>query len=79
MIDKIEDKFGGVDILINNAGISKFNLFTDITEEEWSEVMEVNLNGPYRVTRGVVRHMINNHFGSIINFLIYYCSSQSFY
>lgn len=44
MIDKIEDKFGGVDILINNAGISKFNLFTDITEEEWSEVMEVNLN-----------------------------------
>ena len=67
MIDKIEDKFGGVDILINNAGISKFNLFTDITEEEWSEVMEVNLNGPYRVTRGVVRHMINNHFGSIIN------------
>ena len=67
MIDKIEDKFGGVDILINNAGISKFNLFTDITEDEWSEVMEVNLNGPYRVTRGVVRHMINNHFGSIIN------------
>ncbi|MBQ6816256.1 MAG: 3-oxoacyl-ACP reductase FabG [Clostridia bacterium] len=60
-------KFGSVDILINNAGISSQNLFTDISENEWNNMINVNLTGVFNCTQAVLPTMINNKFGRIIN------------
>lgn len=67
MMQRIENDFGGADVIINNAGISKFGLFTDMTEEEWQEIINVNLSGAYRVTRHGVKPMIAKKQGCIIN------------
>lgn len=67
MIDIVNQKFGKIDVLINNAGISKFNLFSDITEDEWQEMININLSGAYRVTQGAIGGMIREHSGVIIN------------
>ena len=68
--DKVKyalDELGGIDVLINNAGISDFALFDTIDEEKWRTMMSVNLDGTYRVTREVVPYMIHNHSGNIVN------------
>lgn len=67
MMKKIENDFGGADVIINNAGISKFNLFTDITEEEWQEIININLSGAYRVTKHGIKPMIARRSGCVIN------------
>ena len=67
MMSKIENEFGGADVIINNAGISKFNLFTDVTEEEWQEIININLSGAYRVTRHGIKPMIARRSGCVIN------------
>ena len=58
---------GGIDILVNNAGITKDNLFMRMKPEEWEQVMGVNLNGVYHITRGLIRHMVKQRFGRIVN------------
>ena len=58
---------GGADILINNAGVSHFALFTDIFEEDWQRVMDINLNSAYRCTQQVLPFMISQKYGRIIN------------
>lgn len=58
---------GGIDILINNAGISLIKLFTETTDEEYYNIMNTNLGGTFFVTREVARNMIANHFGRIVN------------
>lgn len=60
-------QFEKIDILINNAGISRFNLFTDISFDEWHEVMNVNLNSVFYVTKKALQYMIPEHCGKIIN------------
>lgn len=60
-------QFEGIDILINNAGISKFNIFTDISYDEWHEVMNVNLNSVFYVTKKALQYMIPEQSGKIIN------------
>lgn len=67
MMKNLENEFGGVDVIINNAGISKFNLFTDITEEEWQEIININLSGAYRVAKHGIKSMISRRSGCIIN------------
>lgn len=62
-----KNKFGAIDILVNNAGIDKFQLFTDITNEDWDEMISNNLNSVFYMTREVVKDMINNKSGCIIN------------
>ena len=59
--------FEKIDILVNNAGISRFNLFTDISYDEWHEVMNVNLNSVFYVTKKALQYMIPEHEGKIIN------------
>lgn len=59
--------FGRVDILINNAGISKPKLLVDMTFEEWQRLMSVNLNGVFLTCKYAVPHMIQQRFGRIIN------------
>ena len=55
------------DILINNAGITKDNLFLRMTEDDWAEVIDTNLNSVFRMTKLVVRGMLNKKWGRIIN------------
>ncbi len=67
MIEKIKAKFSTIDVLVNNAGISLQKLFTDITPQEWDEVISTNLTSVYNVTHAVLPLMIKKHSGSIVN------------
>lgn len=67
MIEFAISKFGTIDILINNAGISKWGLFTDLKESEWDEIINVNLKSVFNVTSNVLPYMINQKSGCIIN------------
>ena len=57
----------GVDILINNAGISQFRQFVDMTEADWDNIMSVNIKSVYLCTHAVIPYMIHNKRGKIIN------------
>lgn len=59
--------FGGIDVLINNAGISEQKLFTEITDSDWDLMMKTNLNSAFYCCRSVVPFMLNKKDGSIIN------------
>ena len=67
VIKKIIDETGGIHILVNNAGITKDNLFMRMKPEEWLQVIDVNLNGVFHVTKSVIRTMVKQHSGRIIN------------
>lgn len=67
MMDKIEEIFDGIDILVNNAGITRDNLFIRMKEEDWDQVMDINLKGVFLCTKAVVRKMIKQKYGKIIN------------
>ena len=60
-------EYGKIDCLINNAGISSFSLFTDLTLDEWQKTMDVNLTGAFLYSREVARDMISAKSGKIIN------------
>ena len=60
-------KYGKIDVLINNAGISSTNLFTDITDDEWNKVINTNLYSAFCMSQEVCRNMIHNKSGLIIN------------
>jgi 3-oxoacyl-[acyl-carrier protein] reductase len=61
------DAMGSVDILVNNAGITRDNLFMRMSEEEWADVIEVNLTSTMRLCKGVVRGMMKARWGRIVN------------
>ena len=61
------EKYKNVDILINNAGIDQIKPFTDITDEDWNNMMQVNLNSVFYCTQEVIANMIHNKNGCIIN------------
>ena len=65
--EEMFSKIGGVDILINNAGIAQQKLFTDITSEDWDRMIGVNLTGVFNCTKGALPYMINKKSGCIIN------------
>ncbi len=67
MFESIENRFGGVDILINNAGIAQQKLFTDITEQDWDRMFGVNIKGMYLCCRQALPYMIHKKSGSIVN------------
>ena len=58
---------GSVDILVNNAGITRDNLFMRMSDEEWAQVLEVNLTATMRLCRGVLRGMMKARWGRIVN------------
>ncbi|WP_029688098.1 SDR family oxidoreductase [Thermoanaerobacter sp. A7A] len=67
MIDSIYNNFGRIDYLINNAGIAQIKPFIEITEEDWDRMMNVNLKGLFNCSQSVLRHMLPQKYGSIIN------------
>ncbi|MDR0678234.1 MAG: 3-oxoacyl-[acyl-carrier-protein] reductase [Holosporaceae bacterium] len=67
LITSIEQCCGQVDILVNNAGITKDQLLIRMSNEDWSDVMAVNLEAPFRLMRTVSRSMIKKKWGRIIN------------
>ena len=64
---EIDRLWGGLDVLINNAGISIRHRFLDITQEEWRRVVQTNLDGVFYVAREAARRMMNGHGGVILN------------
>lgn len=61
------NKFKNIDVLINNAGIAQEKPFTDITDEDWDKMMQVNLNSVFYCTQEVLENMIHSKKGCIIN------------
>ena len=61
------EKMGGIDILINNAGITRDNLFMRMSDEEWLDVLNVNLTATMKLCKGMIRGMMKNRWGRIIN------------
>ena len=66
-IAKTLSEYGSIDCLINNAAISSFSLFTDLSIEEWNETLAVNLTGAFLYSRGVIPDMLKRKEGRIIN------------
>lgn len=67
LAQQVLDKFGRVDVVVNNAGISSFAVFTDITSELWDKTFDVNVKGQFLVTRAFLPAMIHEKRGNIIN------------
>ena len=66
MVDNVLDKFCQLDILVCNAGIARQQLFTDITDRDWREIFNVNVDGTFRCCRAVLPHFIHRKAGRII-------------
>lgn len=67
LIDFAYERFGSVDVLVNNAGISQIKLFTDITEDDWSNMISTNLTGVFNCSQHAAKYMISQKSGNIIN------------
>ncbi|MGE5704327.1 MAG: 3-ketoacyl-ACP reductase [Clostridia bacterium] len=66
-VEAIRGELGAIDILVNNAGIAKFGNFMDLTPEEWTNIIDVNVKGVYYTTRAVLPEMMERNTGDIIN------------
>ena len=66
-VKAILEKVQKIDFVVNNAGITRDNLLMRMTEDEWDAVMAVNLKGVFNFSKAVIRHMISNRSGRIVN------------
>ena len=66
-IAEVKQTLGTIDVLVNNAGIAEFKLFTDLSDDDWSRMLSTNLSGAFFVTREVAKAMVANHRGRIVN------------
>ena len=67
MVKAVIDRFGRLDILVNTAGITRDNLLMRMKEEEWDDVININIKGVFLVTKAVTRQMMKQRSGRIIN------------
>jgi len=67
LINKVLEDFNTIDVLVNNAGITRDNLLLRMTEQDWDLVMNVNLKSVFNLTKAIQKVMIKQRFGSIIN------------
>ena len=66
LIKEVEGKFGQIDILINNAGLTRDNLFMRMSDEEWQLVLDVNLTAGFKLAKAVIRGMLKRRYGRIV-------------
>lgn len=66
-VERATDALGGIDVLVNNAGISQIKLFTDLTDEDWRQMIDTNLSGAFYLSRAAAKIMVSAHRGRIIN------------
>ena len=66
-VSDVHERFGRIDILVNNAGIAPVVPWSEVTEENWHRVLDVNLNGAFHCTRAVWNHMRDRQYGRIVN------------
>jgi 3-oxoacyl-[acyl-carrier protein] reductase len=66
-VKRVIDEFGHLDVLINNAGLGGTARLVEMTDEQWSSVLDVSLTGTMRMTRAGLRHMIERGSGAIVN------------
>lgn len=64
---RAETELGGVDVVMNNAGLGGFSPLVDMTDEQWQVVLDVTLSGTFRMTRAALRHMLPRKSGVIVN------------
>lgn len=67
MVVRAQEELGFIGTLVNNAGIANQKLFTDITDEDWEDMIGVHLSGTFRCCRAVLPEMIRRHMGTVIN------------
>ena len=67
MMSYAAESFGGISVLVNNAGVSQIKLFTDISDEEWRRMVGVNLDGVFNCCQSALPYMIHKKYGRIIN------------
>lgn len=67
MVEYVLNKYGKIDVLVNNAGIPENKLFTDVTDEDWQKIINTNLYSAFCVTQEILPNMIHNKSGCIIN------------
>jgi 3-oxoacyl-[acyl-carrier protein] reductase len=67
LVDGIVKEFGGLQVLVNNAGITRDNLAMRMKDDEWDAVIDANLKGVFRMSRAVMRFMIKQRYGRIVN------------
>ena len=66
-VEEVSKKLGGIDVLINNAGITLDNLSIRLTEENWKKVLDINLTSTFLMCKFVIKKMLKNKYGKIIN------------
>lgn len=67
LFNEIKSEFGGVDIVVNNAGISHIGLLSDMTTEEWNSIINTNLSSVFYTSKFAIPHMVSKQQGKIIN------------
>ena len=67
LINHVEENYGSISILVNNAGITKDTLLMKMKDEDWDEVMNTNLKSVFKLSQSVIRKMMKNRYGRIIN------------
>lgn len=67
LVDTVKKEFGRIDILVNNAGITRDTLLIRMSEEDWDAVLDINLKGAFLATKAVVKHMMKQRSGAIVN------------
>ncbi|MCH8500321.1 MAG: 3-oxoacyl-ACP reductase FabG [Aliidiomarina sp.] len=67
LVSQVQAEFGKIDILVNNAGITRDNLLMRMKDDEWQSVLDTNLTAVYKMCKAVMRGMMKNRYGRIIN------------